>query len=357
MTDTSLMEALADARRVVFVGLAKNTGKTVAVTTLIRELAARGKSLGLTSIGRDGEEFDAIRPQVRKPSIFCPAGTLVATTQPLLRRSQAVHEVLVDTDLWTPLGRVVICRLLRGGRCEIAGPSSSAELQIVTEEMLCRGVDCVIVDGSIDRRAASAPPIADAVVVATGAVLGPEIQDVVDATALAFGWATMARAEDPTTRALASASADRSLLVFAEDVIPLPSAFALTVETRDLLPLLGTRTGDEPLFLIGGALPESLLEALLPLGRRNRIRLVVSDPTKVFVRSRTVDWYRRRGVVVQVLQRARLGAVTVNPLKPPSLRFDSKRLCEAIRDGLMHQVPVMDVLDPSYAGAGFPAAV
>lgn len=357
MTDTSLMQALADARRVAFVGLAKNTGKTVAVTTLIAEVAGRGQSLGITSIGRDGEEFDAIQPRIRKPSIFCPAGTLVATTQPLLKRSQIVHEILVDTDVWTPLGRVVIGRLLRGGQCEIAGPSSSAELQIVADEMLCLGVDCVIVDGSIDRRAASAPPIADAVVVATGAVLGPEIQDVVDATARAFGWATVAQVEDPQTRALAMAAADKSMLVFAEDVIPLPSAFALTVGARDLLSLLGTRTGLEPMFLIAGVLPESLLEALLPHSRRSRIRVVATDPTKVFVGSRTVDWYRRRGVVVEVLKRARLGAVTVNPLKPPSVRLDSRRLCQAIGESLRHQVPVMDVLDPSYAGAGVPAAI
>jgi hypothetical protein len=342
----SLTQALGDARKVAFMGLAKNTGKTVAVNTLIGELVARGRSLGITSIGRDGEEFDAIQPQVKKPPISCPAGTLVATTQPLMRRSSAVHEVLVETDVRTPLGRVVIVRLLRAGRCEIAGPSSSAELQAITEEMLARGADSVIVDGSIDRRAAAAPPIADAVVVATGAVLGSEIEDVVAVTAQVFGWATIAQVEDPRTRDLAEASPNRSLLAVAEDVIPLPSAFALTVEPRDLLSLLGAAI--EPVLLVGGVLPESLLEGLLPHGRRSRVRVVASDPTKVFVKTKSAEWYRRRGVLVEVLKRARLGAVTVNPLKPPTQRLDSKRLCQAIGESLRNRVPVMDVLDPGY---------
>lgn len=346
MNGLSLIQALADARRVAFVGLAKNTGKTVAVTRLIEELDTCGRSLGITSIGRDGEEFDAIRPQIRKPPIVCPPGTLVATASPLLKRSGAAHEVLEETDVWTPVGRIVIARLLRKGKCEIAGPSSSAELRVVIEEMLALGADSVIVDGSIDRRAAAAPSIADAVVVATGAVLGSEVEDVATSTVRAFGWATVARVEDPRIRSLATTAANRSLLVFAEGVIPLPDAFTLTAEPRDLRSLLSA--GTEPVLLVGGVLPESFLEALLPHGRKGHVRVVAGDPTKVFVRSKTIEWYRSRGVAVEVLERAHLGAVTVNPIRPPWERLDSRRLCEAIDDGLSHRVPVMDVMAPSY---------
>ncbi len=356
MNDTPLIEALGAARKVAFVGLAKNTGKTVAVNTLMRELSGCGRSLGITSIGRDGEEFDAISPQIEKPPILCPAGTVVATTQPLLRRSQAAYAVIVETDVWTPLGRVVVARLLRAGKCEIAGPSTSTDLQAVIGEMSALGVDTVIVDGSIDRRAAATPAVADAVVVATGAVLGPEIEDVAAVTGRAFGWATIAQVEDPRTRDLAAASSGRSLLAIADDVIPLPSAFALTVSLHDLRSLLSNAADVEPLLLIGGVLPESLLEALLSLGGRGRVRIVVGDPTKVFIKSKTNEWYRRRGIAVEVLRRARLGAVTVNPLLPPSRRLNSERLCHTIGERLEHRVPVMDVLAPGYLGAGRAAA-
>jgi len=346
MNGRSLMQTLAGARRVAFVGLAKNTGKTVAVTRLIEELDTNGRSLGITSIGRDGEEFDAIRPQIRKPRIVCPPGTLVATAFPLLRRSGAAHELLGETDVWTPLGRIVVARFLRVARCEIAGPSSAAELRVVIAEMLALGADSVIVDGSIDRRAAAAPSIADAVVVATGAVLGAEVKDVVMKTVRAFGWASVARVKDLRIRSLATAAANRSVMMFAERVIPLPNAFALTVKPRDLRLLLGA--GTDPVLLVGGVLPESLLEALLPYAKSDRIRVVAGDPTKVFVSSKSIDWYRSRGVAVEVLERARLGAVTVNPVRPPWEHLDSRRLCEAIDAGLKHRVPVMDVMAPSY---------
>ncbi len=81
----TLAAEVMPARRVTLVGLAKNTGKTEALTTLAAEVSGQGHSLGITSIGRDGEESDVIEPRIVKPRIHCPAGTLVATTAPLLR--------------------------------------------------------------------------------------------------------------------------------------------------------------------------------------------------------------------------------------------------------------------------------
>ena len=67
-----LARLTAPVRRLAFVGLAKNTGKTVALTTLLRELAERGERVGVTSIGRDGEARDAIDRRIAKPRIHLP---------------------------------------------------------------------------------------------------------------------------------------------------------------------------------------------------------------------------------------------------------------------------------------------
>ena len=41
--------------------------------------------------------------------------------------------------------------------------------------MLAHGAEQVLIDGAIDRRAASSPEVADALVMSTGAVLGEDI--------------------------------------------------------------------------------------------------------------------------------------------------------------------------------------
>ena len=99
-----LSELTASDRRLALVGLAKNTGKTEALGALLRELQIAGRRVGLTSIGRDGEERDVIDSRIEKPRSRLPAGSLVATTDALLRASAIPHEVLEDTGMRTPLG-------------------------------------------------------------------------------------------------------------------------------------------------------------------------------------------------------------------------------------------------------------
>jgi len=64
-----LRELTASTRRLALVGLAKNTGKTVALTALLRELEDDGRRVGVTSVGRDGEERDVIDARIEKPRI------------------------------------------------------------------------------------------------------------------------------------------------------------------------------------------------------------------------------------------------------------------------------------------------
>src|SRR4029077_15989413 len=64
-----LSALLAGTRRLALVGLAKNTGKTVTLAAILAEHAAAGLPVGVTSIGRDGEEHDVIDARIEKPRV------------------------------------------------------------------------------------------------------------------------------------------------------------------------------------------------------------------------------------------------------------------------------------------------
>ena len=68
----------------------------------------------------------------------------------------------------TPLGEVVLARLSEPGDVEVAGPSAAADMRAVSDAMLELGAEQVLIDGAIDRRAASSPAVADGLVMATG---------------------------------------------------------------------------------------------------------------------------------------------------------------------------------------------
>jgi len=338
------------ARRVAFVGLAKNTGKTEALATLMGELSGLGRTLAITSIGRDGEDADAIQPRIAKPRIHCPAGSLVATTAPLLSRCSSPYEIVLDIGLRTPLGRVVVSRLHESAEVEVAGASTSAGTRATVDAMLDLGADHALIDGSIDRRAASAPGIADVVILSTGAVLGREIDEVVSRTSRATELIDLPRVEDSRMRELATEMDGSAVVTEPGEVHSLPARFALTAESRDIYTALRDGGPERRTFLIAGTLPERFLDALVGLPGSRRVRVIVSDATKVFLRTRSPRWYRETGIDVEVLRRVDLRAITVNPVAPLSHRFDSDGLRAAITK-VASNVPIFDVKSNSYGYA------
>jgi hypothetical protein len=364
-----LSDLTASTRRLALVGLAKNTGKTEALAALLRELRAAGGTVGVTSVGRDGEEHDVIDNRIDKPRVQLWGGSIVATTDGLLRASGIPHDLLEQTDVRTPLGRVLIARLRGAGALEVAGPSAAAQVRAVAETMLAHGAEQVLIDGAIDRRAASSPAVADGLVMSTGAVLSEEIAEVVAQTRAAVELVRLPTVEaqdgieapggidaatDPgqgaRLRALAEAAGGESLLVGEQgEATVLPVRFALSADAAALAALLDAHP-DARWLILAGALPDGFLRELTAAARRRDrgLTVIVADATRVFLADRGLDWYRRQGVELRVLRAIELLALTVNPLAPESHRFDSAelraRLAEEIAD-----VPIYDVLDPGYA--------
>lgn len=338
----SLTDLIAPARRVAVVGLAKNTGKTETLGAILRELDQRGVTVGVTSVGRDGEAHDAIDAQIEKPAVRLAAGSLVASTDALLRASGIAIELLADTGVRTPLGRVLIARMRDAGAVEVAGPSAARDARAVADAMLEHGAELVLIDGAIDRRAASSPAVCDALVMSTGAVLSEQIEDVVEQTRHAVELVRLSELEDGPLRALA-AGGPATLLLDAEgrEPVALPPRFALTSSVEEVTSLLRANPAASHLVL-AGALCEPFLQVLLTAARGRELTLVVADSTKVFLADRALDWYQRQGLSIRVLAPIRLCAITVNPVAPRLHSFASAQLCELI-EAAVPGVPVLDV--------------
>jgi hypothetical protein len=330
-TAAPLSELVAGTRMLALVGLAKNTGKTETLAALLREHAAAQRPVGVTSIGRDGESRDVIDARIEKPRVQLQAGDLVATTGALLRASGLAHERLSRTGMRTPLGEVVIARVSKPGAIEVAGPSAAADLRSVGEEMLLLGAEQALLDGAIDRRAASSPSVADGLVMATGAILSEDVGEVLRATREAVDLVRL-----PVAGELGEHVAlERRLVLTAE-----PGEIAALLREH---PQASTLAAD-------GALSERFLEGLLAArsARAGReLRIVAHDPTKVFLSRRGPRWYARQGISIEVQRPIELKAITVNPVAPQSHSFDSQQLRDLIASDIQ-DVAVLDVLSPSY---------
>ena len=131
MTTAELVQQIQQVKSMSIVGMCKNAGKTTMLNWLLAHTGRR-QVLGLTSIGRDGESTDVVTG-TEKPSIFVPAGTLIATAKDMLRLGDVTREILMTTGIPTPLGEVIIMRARSDGYVQLAGPSITAQLKEVSK--------------------------------------------------------------------------------------------------------------------------------------------------------------------------------------------------------------------------------
>lgn len=156
------------------VGTAKNAGKTTTFNALRAVAKRHGVAVAVTSIGRDGEPFDALDAEP-KPRVRLAAGTLVALPAELVPRSPAL--AILGAGERSALGTTVFARVVLPTACEIGGPPSARAMRATIDRLRALGPGPVFVDGAIDRIA----PLAggdDAVIVATGAASGATVARV-----------------------------------------------------------------------------------------------------------------------------------------------------------------------------------
>ncbi len=333
-----LSDLATQYRTLSIVGMAKNAGKTTALNYLIEEAMDEGISLGVTSIGRDGESQDVVTG-TEKPRIYLDRDTLVTVPTQLYAAADAGLEILERTDWSTPMGDLLICRVADSGYVEIAGPPASMDTKRVCGRMFDYGCELILIDGAIDRKAIASPETSDAIILSTGAVLSRSMKRVVEETAhlvALYGLPEMP-ASPARTMLEGTEERDRVLLIGEGRVRALERKTGLG----------GSRFIDEAIdekteyVYIPGAFTNSVVCDISP-AKLKRVTFVLRDPTKIFIGP--MDWgrLRKKGLTTVVLQNIRVAAVTVNPWSPGGYAFDSEAFIAALRQA-MPDMPLLDV--------------
>ena len=306
MTTAELVRQLQQVQSMSIVGMCKNAGKTTMLNWLLAH-TGRQQILGLTSIGRDGESTDVVTG-TEKPSIFVPAGTLIATAKDMLRLGDVTQEILVTTGIPTPLGEVVIVRARSAGYVQLAGPSITTQLKTVSHAFFDLGADISIIDGALGRKSLGARAVAEGVILCTGASYDMNMDKVVADTAHIY------------------------------HLMNLPKAETLPPEAAEGLEKCWRQHGAA---LVTGALTDSMVLPLLRSGVLRNGRLVVKDPSKVLLKPDTLDKLATRSVTLEAEEAARTLCVTVNPVSAYGWRFDKDAFMAAMTAAV--DAPVINV--------------
>ncbi len=324
-------------RTVAIVGCSKNSGKTTALNHVVAGLPPDRGPCGLLSIGIDGEEHD-FWLGVPKPRIHVRPGHLVATAERLIRGGTARVRVLHRTGALTPLGELVIARVEEEGLLVLAGVRHKADVRRLVEAMFRHHAARVIIDGSYQRLMAADPEVSQGVILATGAILGRSVRDVVRRTREVLERLRLPRAEDPEDLALWEDAArhGRPTTRDACGRIVVLAHPGTAVDEPEVRRALGR--GDA-VVAAPGVVSDRLLRALQ--GRRTgKVQVVVADPTRLFVSPPVYRRFLARGGVVRVVRPVRLLAIAVHPASVLGAELPAAALRDAVQ-ALAPDVPVV----------------
>ncbi len=323
-----------------FIGMAKNVGKTTTYNYIIEQLHSKF-ILGLTSIGRDGEKKDILTDQP-KPKIYVTKGNLLATAEESLKRSVFDNEILRFTDITSALGRILLVKALSEGFIELSGPSVVRYLQSVCENLMEFGAELILIDGAFDRKSFASPAVANSTILATGAALSHDMDEVIRQTQFSIQKLSTSKLTDTKAHRIITQSITSYKAGIVEEdykVIPFTVSTALNA-TGDIVKNLSMKTR---FIFVKGIVSSDLLEQIIKNNTDcSSLSIIAEDGTKIFASSDLYSRFHKRGGTIKVLQQINLLAVTANPVSPYGVSFDQRKFLEQLRKKI--DIPVFDVV-------------
>lgn len=337
---TTLVERVSSsaARRIAILGLTPGAGKATTLGHLIRGLQDSGTSVGVAAAGREEEDVEFTQTP-RGTTVAARKGTVVATTESSQARASAKLEILERTEISTPQGPILIGRVLEDGDVEPVGPASAHELRHVIEAVARHTSGRVLIEGSFNRRSFAAPGIADAIIVAVGAALAPEIERAVASTRYYVDLFAMRACEPRVAEIFPVAEAEGAAVLLGPD--------------HSVLGGIPWRSGGNAKLLLSQK-PHSLARLVVPrsvgddfviplLREKHRFEIVVRDPMRIALSPVYYSAWQKLGGGITVVHRTDVLALSLNPTNPAGPDKDYDVFLSAFREGIP-EVPCHDVI-------------
>lgn len=321
------MNKVKNVHTIAIIGTAKNAGKTTALNALLTYY--KNKSIAITSIGLDGEKKDQLT-NLDKPSIHAYKGTIVATAKDTLKVITSKYQFLEELTIETPLGNIVIIKMLEDGDLLLAGPSSLSMLQTLKQQLSNYKLEHFVIDGALFRKSSAASHLSDGIILSTGAAFHKNMQKVIHET--------------------------KSLV----DLLHLPTKDIELITKTKLMMHDGQIIYDDGTFLsnpssllshannakelhIKGAITNRFIEHMIALKAQiHPLEIIINDFTMM---NAELDMFQKLfllGHTVKTVKNVPLLLLTINPTSPYFEGFDPLVFEEKMKESLS-DIPIIDI--------------
>lgn len=290
----------------------------------------------ITSVGLDGEKVDQIT-SLEKPEITVFPGMYVLTALDTLPMMSGRFEVLRYLPLSSPLGKMVLIRVLEKSLCLVGGPSTNKEMLEALHHIDDFGFQQIFIDGAFSRKANAV--ISDAIIYVVGASYHIDPAKVIQDAHIDIDFFTLAK----STMELHPLFNDERIQVMDSHHILTTYEVSSTLEIDHFFLSL---PDDTTTIYLPRALTTSFAIGWMKERQKRRIHLVLKDPFKIQVSRQVLNRLHQYRDDLSYLHQVEVIAVCVNPYsvyQRDIIHFDYKnKLQEDLK------IPVMNVKEDSY---------
>ncbi|MFL0248300.1 hypothetical protein [Candidatus Clostridium stratigraminis] len=340
MGKIDILDRIKNYHTISIIGMDKNVGKTTALNYIL-DKTRNNITLGLTSIGRDGEEEDRVT-ETKKPKIYIKRDTYLATSKQCLFNGDITKEILETTNINTPMGEVIIAKALSDGFVELGGPSINAYMKQICDRLKTYGCEKIIVDGALSRKTTASPSVTEAAILSTGASLNKSMSKVVEKTAHAVSLLSIAAEESKAIINIVEKELSKARIGIVYKDLRIRDLKAQTSleGAKEIVDNLGDGVSH---VLIRGVVTDKLIEDIIKSTDKYKgITFLVEDGTKLFINKDTLYRLLKLGGVIKSLESINLTCLTCNPKSPFGYEFNKDLFLETLQKNIA--LPVFDLM-------------
>ena len=341
-----LMEISKNHKTISFIGPDRASGKTTTLKAFLQAL--KDRRVGVTSIGTDHQSIK--NPKEDHRLIYISEGTVVATSRNSLNACDTTKEILHTTGIQTPSGEIIIFKAKSAGHVFLAGPSMIADSIRIRDLLFAAGAEFVLIDGAVDRKSSAFPGHTDAIVY-TASLFWQGEDCPQDLLTREIGTITTPVVEDENLREICLQHTNKAVPYFIVDVTGRVSFPQKGKTKNELITTLSHFDKDIQAIYIEGALTNSFIAALIKADKKITARLadtriIVEDPTKLFVSPSSRLNLLNMFIHLRVLKPIKILAISLIPCKTGMDKDQVKNLLKDHADRF--HLPVIDSMGGIY---------
>jgi hypothetical protein len=324
-----ILEKILKYKSLSIIGNYKNVGKTTTLNYIIKQISKYNITLGLTSIGVDGESQDIVT-KTKKPRIYVNRGSIIATAKSCVLNSDITKEILEVTNINTPLGFVIIFRALSDGYVELAGPSINNQIKYICERLKLYGANLSIVDGALSRKTLGSPSITDATIFCSGAILNRDIKKAVEQIAYEANVLNTDNICDDEFFKIYDDIKENKVSIVNRDYTQKSLNISTTLNAHK--EVYDAIDDDTKYVVINGTITNSFIDNLIKSGYKYKnITILISDSTKIFLDKENYDKFIKLKGCIKVINKVNLIGISINPTSINGYSFNEEDFIENIQ--------------------------